>query len=217
MPLLAGLLLAVSACGGGGGGNAPGSTASTGATGAATALGTSASGVTAGATEVRYTMGPVTVANDTTVGYQSLRGMDVTADGGYRIVWDMAEFDSSGTLQRTYFEQRYDATGQRVGSETVLPSLPAGLIGDRVDQVPALGGGFLRFVFSNEMRASLSLQHVSDTGEPLDPAIELQAASHSHEHAGLRLPNDAIAIAWQPVSSVGPGELRTAVLTPGPR
>lgn len=229
-PLLAVLLLALAGCGGGGGGGdaAPtGTTASgtavLGASGGSTAAGsttapdTASSGTTAPSSEVRYAMGATTTANSTTDGYQTLEGMATTADGGYRIVWSTAAFDANGQVQTTWFEQRYDAAGQVQGGETVIPA-PADTFSDsRNPRIAALGGGALQFSFTNQMRPGLVLQHVSDTGAALDPSIELGSAAHGWAHAGVRLSNDTIAITWQPISSVGPGELRTAVLTPGPR
>jgi hypothetical protein len=245
--LLAGLLITLAGCGGGGGGgvstagssltaangDVSGGAASGLGAGAASGLGTGASaGPTstssdpapsdAGqpstpAAEVRYTMGPVTVANTTTENYQTIEGIAATPDGGYRIIWMTATFDANNNLQRTYFEQRYDASGQRFGGETTIPAPTEDLSPSRASQFATLGGGALRFEFTNQLRPGLNVQHVSAAGDPLDPPIVLGAASHGWSHAGLPLADGSLAIAWQAVSSVGPGEIQTALLTPGPR
>lgn len=245
-PLVLGLLLALAGCGGGGGGSAVsdgGSAGSTTTAGAASGSAGPASGSGAGAAssggttttgsastssdsastpstpvaEVRYTLGPVTIANDTTVDFQNLEGMAATGDGGYRIVWSTATFDSAGAVQRAWFEQRFDAAGQRVGGETPIAAPAEDFSTSRAASVDALGGGSLQFGFTDALRPGLSIQQFAADGTPLDAPIELGGASHGWSFARLALPDGAVAICWQPVSSVGPGELQTALMVPGPR
>ena len=169
------------------------------------------------AAEVRYALGPSSIANDTTADYQNLVGMSATADGGYRIVWMTATFDAEGVLQRAWFEQRFDAAGQRVGGETSIAEPTEDLSGSRAGRMEALGGGYLQFAFTDALRPGLLIQHFAPDGAALDAPIQLGGASHSWSAAGLALPNGAVAITWQYLSSVGPGELQTALMTPGPR
>ena len=232
-PFLAGLMLALAGCGGGGSGGdpaapaaafvgnpAPSTSASAGSDGLASAL-----GPTAGpsnppptpAAEVRYTLGPSSIANDTTAEFQTLVGMAPTEDGGYRIVWFTATFDAAGAVQRDHFEQRYDAAGQRVGGETPVAAPAEDLAGSRDARVEALGGGYLQFGLTDALRAGLRIQHFAADGTAVDAPIELGGAAHGWSAARLALPNGAVAITWQPLSSVGPGEMQTALLSPAPR
>ncbi len=55
---------------------------------------------------------PVSLANTTTAGDQTLRAMGALADGGYAVAW------VSGT---TLYTQRYDGAGNKSGTETVIP------------------------------------------------------------------------------------------------
>lgn len=235
-PFLVGFVLALAGCGGGGGGGDPTSLASTSPGnpppgGAASGSGGLASGLGPGgappdsasaappspAAEVRYTLGPTSIANATTAEFQTLEGMSATDDGGYRIVWFTATFDTAGAVQRDYFEQRYDASGQPMGGETAIAAPAADLSASRDARVEALGGGYLQFGLTDALRAGLRIQHFAADGTALDAPIELGAAAHGWSAARLALPNGAVAITWQPLSSVGPGELQTALLTPAPR
>lgn len=237
-PFLVGLMLAVAGCGGGGGGTGadPTSLASTSAgqpvpAGIASGSGGPASGLGQGgapadpvspapsspAAEVRYTLGPSSTANDTTADFQTLVGMSATSDGGYRIVWFTATFDAAGAVQRDYFEQRYDAAGRRVGGETAIDVPAEDLSASRDARVDALGGGYLQFGLTEALRAGLRIQHFAADGTALDAPIELGGAAHGWSAARLALPGGAVAITWQPLSSVGPGEMQTALLTPAPR
>lgn len=167
--------------------------------------------------EPRYALGPVTVANDTTAGFQTLEGMALLADGGYSIVWMTASFDSSGAVRRDHFEQRYDAAGRRVGAETAISPPTDDLSGSRAGRVQTPSGGYVEFTLSDQLRPGLYVQHFSADGEALDPPIALGGASHGWSAAAVLLPSGAIALTWQALSSVGPGELQTALLVPGPR
>lgn len=246
-PLLVGLVLALAGCGGGGGGGgdpAALAAASAGSPAPAAAASGSSGGLPSGlgvagappippsppvstvdpanppstpAAEVRYTLGPSSVANDTTVDFQTLVGMAATGDGGYRIVWFTATFDAAGAVQRDHFEQRYDAAGRRVGGETAIAAPTEDLSGSRDARVQALGGGYLQFGLTDALRAGLRIQHFAADGTALDAPIELGGAAHGWSAARLALANGAVAITWQPLSSVGPGEMQTALLTPAPR
>ena len=236
-PFLVGLVLALAGCGGGGGGGdttalagasannpAPASAAASGSGGLASGSGSSAtpSGPAskpppAVAAEVRYTLGTTSTANATTADFQTLLGMAATGDGGYRIVWFTATFDAAGAVQRDYFEQRYDAAGQRVGGETAIPEPADDLSASRDARVEALGGGYLQFGVTDQLRFGLLIQHFAADGTALDAPIELGGPSHGWSAARVALPNGAVAITWQPFSSVGPGEMQTALLTPAAR
>jgi len=227
-PLLATMVLVVAGCGGGGGGDSPGAGAGTAsalgapagantqpippADGSAPPAG-SGTGDPAPVAEARYSLGTALVANTTTEGFQTLQGIGSSA-GGYRIVWVTASFDANGNVQRTTFERHFDAAGQPVGGEAQVESAGE-LSGNPRVQTP--GGGYVQVYVGDQMRPSLFVQHFSASGEPLDPPIQLGGAAHSWSYTALRLPNGAIALTWQPVSSVGPGELQTALLVPGPR
>ena len=169
------------------------------------------------AAEVRYTLGPVTVANTTTLDYQTLEGMSATEDGGYRVVWYTGSFDADMVLHLAYFEQRYDAAGQRVGGETPIDKPTEDLSGSRDARVEALGGGYLQFGLTDALRPGLLIQHFAADGTAVDAPVQLGGAAHGWSAARVALPNGAVAITWQPFSSVGPGELQTALMLPGPR
>ena len=221
--------LALAGCGGGGGGGGGGDpTAQAGASAVDPAPSSAASGSgglastppdpsSTPAAEVRYTLGPTSTANATTVDFQTLVGMSATGDGGYRIVWFTATFDAAGAVQRDYFEQRYDAAGQRVGGETAIAAPAEDLSASREARVEALGGGYLQFGLTDALRAGLRIQHFAADGTALDAPIELGGAAHGWSAARLALPDGAVAITWQPLSSVGPGEMQTALLTPASR
>ena len=234
-PFLVGLALALAGCGGGGGGDST-SLASASAgnptpASAASGSGAVATGLGSGtappdsaspapstpAAEVRYSLGTLSTANATTADFQTLVGMSPADDGGYRIVWFTATFDAAGAVQRDYFEQRYDASGQRVGGETGIAEPTEDLSASRDARVEALGGGYLQFGLTDALRAGLRIQHFAADGTALDGPIELGGAAHGWSAARLALPNGAVAITWQPLSSVGPGEMQTALLTPAPR
>lgn len=220
-PLVVGLVLGLAACGGGGGGGADtaagsGSLAgdtSASASGAGPAAGGSSASPTA---EVRYSLGAVTVANSTTEGFQTFAGMTATPSG-YRIIWFTAFFDANMAVQRSWFEQRFDEAGQRLGGETAIAEPTEDITAGLSTQVPTVDGGALAFVLSPDMRPSLAIQQRSANGTAVDAPIPLGGASHSWTYTGLRLSGGPVAAVWQPASSVGPGEIQTAVLSPSPR
>ena len=232
-PFLVGLMLALAGCGGGGGGGGDPSALATASAGnpaptsAASGSGRLPSGLgvdgastaspSTPAAEVRYTLGTPSTANATTADFQTLVGMSATGDGGYRIVWFTATFDAAGAVQRDYFEQRYDVAGQRVGGETAIPEPAEDLSASRDARVEALGGGYLQFGVTEQLRPGLRIQHFAADGTALDAPVELGGPSHGWSAARLALPDGAVAITWQPSSSVGPGEMQTALLTPASR
>ena len=245
-PLLLGLLLTLAGCGGGGGGDPPAAAGASGGSPTLASAASDSPGLASGlgvggtpsggaaptapsdstdsstpqpapAAEVRYTLGPVTTANTTTLNYQTLEGMAATGDGGYRIIWFTATFDDQMVVQRAYFEQRYDAAGQRVGGETPIPKPTEDLSGSRDARVEALGGGYLQLGLTDALRPGLLIQHFAADGTALDAPIQLGGPAHGWGAARLALPNGAVALTWQPFSSVGPGELQTALMVPGAR
>lgn len=232
-PLVLGLVLGLTACGGGGGG---GTTASGGAStgsGQAAAAGTPVAGDTSTAAsgagpavpggttasasaEVRYGLGPVSVANSTTEGFQTFAGMTPTPSG-FRIIWFTAFFDANMNVQRAWLEQRFDDAGQRIGGETPIAEPTENLTLGLATEVATVDGGTLAFVLSPDMRPSLSIQQRAANGTAVDAPIPLGGASHSWTYTAMRLSNGSVAAVWQPASSVGPGEIQTAVLSPSPR
>ena len=218
-PLLVGLLFALSGCGGGGGGGgAEGSTVQSGASAVSTTSTGTASGTGAPLAEVRYALGPVeSVEPAPPAEYQNLEGMLATPDGGWRIVWMTAAFDAAGDLQRSYFEQRYDAAGQRIGEKTSIAAPTEDMSGSRSARVDALGGGYVEVAPPDALRPSLRVQHFAADGTALDAPVQLGGAAHGWYFAWLSLPGGAIATTWQPLSSVAPGPLQTALLVPAPR
>lgn len=219
-PLVVGLVLGLAACGGGGGGGADTAAGSSSVAGDTSASASGAGPAAGGSSvsppaEVRYGLGPVSVANNTTEGFQTFAGMTATADG-YRIVWFTASFDANMAAQRSWFEQRFDEAGQRVGGETAIAEPTEDITAGLSTQVPTVDGGALAFVLSPDMRPSLSIQQRSANGTA-DAPIPLGGAAHSWTYTGLRLSNGSVAAVWQPASSVGPGEIQTAVLSPSPR
>jgi hypothetical protein len=238
-PMVAAALAFLTACGGGGGGgggdvSSPASTATvagiaagSGGTGSTSpALGGSFGGQPAtGAgqpapdAEVRYTLGATTAVNETTAGTQSLLGLSATADGGFVVAWEQPFFAADGTVQRNYFERRHDSAGVAMGPETQIaaPNTPYQSSTYAGGRVPALDGGYVQFANTGDMRPGLLVQHFAADGTAADPAISLGAASHGWTSGGVALGNGAIAIAWQAVSSVGPGEISGGVLVPGAR
>ena len=240
-PFVVGLVLALAGCGGGGGGGdsavlADTSTVDPAPTGAGSPSGGLPSGLGVGgapsdpasppdptvdpsapAAQVRYTLGPASIANATTADFQTLEGMAATDDGGYRIVWFTATLDAAGAVRRDYFEQRYDAAGRPGGGGGAPPAPTADPSRGRDARVEALGGGYLQFGVTDQLRFGLLIQHFAADGTALDAPIELGGPSHGWSAARVALPNGAVAITWQPFSSVGPGEMQTALLTPAPR
>lgn len=219
-PLVVGLVLGLAACGGGGGGGAD-TAAGSGSVAGDTSASASGAGPAAGGSsvsppaEVRYGLGPVSVANSTTEGFQTFAGMTATADG-YRIVWFTASFDANMAVQRSWFEQRFDEVGRRLGGETAIAQ-PTDITAGLATQVATIDGGSLDFVLSPDMRPSLAIQQRSANGTAVDAPIPLGGAAHSWTYTGLRLSSGSVAAVWQPASSVGPGEIQTTVLSPSPR
>lgn len=237
-PLVLGLVLGLTACGGGGAGGGADTTAGIGpstGSGQATATASGSGSVAGGASssasgagpaaggssasptaEVRYGLGPVSVANSTTAGFQTFAGMTATPDG-YRIVWFTAESEANMNNPGSWFEQRFDEAGQRLGGETAIAQPTEDLRLGLSTVVPTVNGGTLAFVLSPDMRPSLSIQQRAANGTAVDAPIPLGGASHSWTYTALRLSNGSVAAVWQPASSVGPGEIQTAVLSPSPR
>ncbi len=234
-PLVLTVVFGLAACGGGGGGGgsdgtsaaAGSSTTSASAGGAgASGGGTSAAGTdSAGASggtgtsmgagasaQVVYSLGPVRQANTTTEDYQTLEGLAPTASG-YRVVWSTAVLDANMTLQRTWFERRFDTAGQPLGGETVIPPPSENLSATVGATVRTIDGGTVQFTRSNQLRPALLVQQFDAAGTPVGAPIPLQGPSHGHTPAAIGLPDGSVALAWQPLSSVGPGEVSTAVLT----
>lgn len=242
-----GLSLALAGCGGGGGGtdSASAGGASTGgaaspspASGSGPAPTVSPSVVPPGATTpvsspststpastpptpvvVHYAIGAqgsvVPLASSTD--FPTLVGMSATADGGYRIVWTMSAFDTPTHLQTSYYEQRYDGMGQRIGDRTLIATPAEDMSGSRSGRVDALGGGSMQIgsLVPDGQHPTLFVQHYAADGTTIDAPVELGGPAIGWSSAMLALPGGAIAITWQSVSHVGPAPLQTAMLTPG--
>lgn len=167
-----------------------------------------------------YALGPqssvVPVASSD---FQDLVGMSATVDGGYRIVWTTSVFDTPTHVQTSYYEQRYDAAGQRIGDRTLIAKPTDDMSGSLSGRADALDGGSVQVghLVPDGQHPTLFLQHYAADGTAIDAPVELGGPAIGWRSAMLSLPSGAIAITWQSVSHVGPAPLQTAVLAPAPR
>lgn len=167
-----------------------------------------------------YALGPqnsvVPVASSD---FQDLVGMSATVDGGYRIVWTTSVFDTPTHVQTSYYEQRYDAAGQRIGDRTLVAAPTEDMSGSLSGRADALDGGSVQVghLVPDGQHPTLFVQHYAKDGTTIDAPVELGGPAIGWRIAMLSLPSGAIAITWQSVSHVGPAPLQTAVLAPVPR
>ena len=167
-----------------------------------------------------YALGPqssvVPVASSD---FQDLVGMSATVDGGYRIVWTTSVFDTPTHVQTSSYEQRYDATGQRIGDRTLIATPTDDMSGSLSGRADALDGGSVQVghLVPDGQHPTLFVQHYAADGTAIDAPVELGGPAIGWRSAMLALPSGAIAITWQSVSHVGPAPLQTAVLAPAAR
>jgi hypothetical protein len=158
-----------------------------------------------------FTASQPTLVNETTAGFQTLTNVFVTADGGYEVVWHTDSLSPDGTLLLAYDEQQFDPAGHRIGGETFLADPSAVPSPPRQTQLTLDDGSTLKVIATPF--GGVSVQLYDSSNVPVgDPLVLSVAASRAWDAQVVLLPDGDVAVVWQPVSSVGPGEIFTAVL-----
>jgi hypothetical protein len=179
-------------------------------TGTGTGVGSSSAPAPA---PVIYALQPASRVNETSGQFPNLYKIALLAGGGYAIVWNIP-VGQPGNVTFSYFQQRYDAAGAKVGAnepwtgDTGTPQL--------VSRVDLPNGGFLQFQVSATFPSALTVQQFDAQGAALAPAMEPLAGARAPGwvRSGVLLPNGDVVIAMQPVNQTGPGEISTSLLVP---
>jgi hypothetical protein len=158
-----------------------------------------------------FTAGQTTVVNETTAGFQTLKSVFVTPEGGYEVVWYSDSLSPAGQLLLSYDDQKFDPAGQKIGGETFLPDPSAVPSPPPQTQVILDDGTTLKLIAQSF--GSVSVQLYDSSNVPVGDALVLSpGGSRAWDARAVLLPNRDVAVVWQPVSGVGPGEIFTAVL-----
>jgi hypothetical protein len=160
-----------------------------------------------------YALQPATRVNDITGQFPNLYKIALLAGGGYAIVWNIP-VGQPGNLTFAYFQQRYDASGAKVGAnepwtgDTGAPQL--------VSRIDLPSGGFLQFQTSATFPSALTVQQFDAQGVAVAAAMEPLAGARvpGWGKTGVLLPNGDVVIAVQPVNQTGPGDIFTSLLVP---
>jgi hypothetical protein len=162
---------------------------------------------------VIYALQAPTRVNDVTGQFPNLYRIELLAGGGYAIVWNIP-VGQPGSVTFAFFQQRYDASGAKVGgNEPWTGDTSAPQLNSRVD---VAGGGYLQFQISNTFPSALTLQQFDAQGAAVAAAMEPLAGARvpGWVKTGVLLPNGTVVIATQPVNQTGPGEIFTNLLVP---
>jgi hypothetical protein len=162
---------------------------------------------------VIYALQAPTRVNDVTGQFPNLYRIELVAGGGYAIVWNIP-VGQPGSVTFAFFQQRYDASGAKVGgNEPWTGDTSAPQLNSRVD---VAGGGYLQFQISNTFPSALTLQQFDAQGAAVAAAMEPLAGARvpGWVKTGVLLPNGTVVIATQPVNQTGPGEIFTNLLVP---
>lgn len=160
-------------------------------------------------------------------GNEQIAGIKLTADGGYEILWAyLTLVPSTPTtptqVVKSWYEQSYDSTGQRVGTKTPIPSPTEDFTQSYADRINLMDDAKSYVVFSMQNYAAdpsgrtgvLVLQHYAADGTPVDGQILLETSQGAIDHAALALPNGAIAIVIDNQGRAQGHPLTTVLLTP---
>jgi hypothetical protein len=158
-----------------------------------------------------FTAGQTTVVNETTAGFQTLKSVFVTPEGGYEVVWYTDSLSPAGELLLSYDDQKFDPAGQKIGGETFLPDPSAVPSAPPQTQLTLDDGSTLKL--TAQPFGSVSVQLYDSSNVPIgDPLVLSAGGSRAWDARAVLLPDRDVAVVWQPVSGVGPGEIFTAVL-----